>query len=179
MNQEIELMPDGTHVLVNGKEYELPESITTVKGVPVEMLLLKLKGHTYAEAFRTGVRLLLGNIESEQDILKKQISELEKSISADRFQLSLLKDKYGELEGQSNADAQELADKVDHIVAEFEKLNKSVGFKKDPSKRAYLAGLDAKLSEDDVAQIYKDATPAGSVMPSVENLRAQIEKYLM
>lgn len=169
-------LPNGT-VEVNGTTYELPNAITSVKGNPDDMLILKIKKISYTEAFLLGCSVLAERKDSDIDVMKKELEAVEKESDLLALKREDLIGRISAHDEVESAEVKESSAEFEHIVSEFERLAMSAGYHKKTSSIRHLATISG-LTAEKVADIYEAVTPEDSITPEVELIRAAVEKFL-
>jgi len=171
-------LSNGT-VEVNGKIHKLPNEITSVKGNPDDMLIIKLKygRGAYTEAFLLGCSILAERKDSDIDVMKKELESIEKESDLLAFKRADLKEKIAAHDEVESTKEIEIDGVFEGIVAEFERLTISAGYHKKQNMINHLVKFSG-LNAAKVDEIYKTATPNGSITPDIELVRAAVEKFL-
>jgi len=169
-------LSNGT-VEVNGKVHKLPNAITSVKGNPDDMLVLKIKDITYTEAFLLGCSILAERKDSDIDVMKMELESSQKEADLLALKIEDLTGRISAHDEVESAEVKESSESKEFIISEFERLTMAAGFHKKQWSRKHLGAISG-LTLDKIADVYKLATPEGSITPDVELVRATVEKFL-
>jgi len=172
----IKHLENGT-VEVNGKVYDTPNAMTSVKGNPDDMLILKIKGITYTEAFLLGCSILAERKDSDIDVMKKDLKASQKEADLLALKIEDLTGRISAHDEVESAEVKKSSAEFEHIVSEFERLAMSAGYHKKTSSIRHLATISG-LTATGVICLYENATPKDSITPDVNLVRAAVEKFL-
>lgn len=164
---------------VDGKKYDIPNAITTVKGIPEDMLLLKLLGISYGEAFRAGCRQRIDTTDEDLEAMKAELEGSIQSRDALTMKIKRLNAAINETENVEEDELKESSEQIEHIVSEFERLGYAVAVENKHNPLTHLVGLHSSFNEDMIHSIYADATPVGKMVPDAFRLREVLEKYIL
>lgn len=165
------------NVLIAGKEHILPKELTSIRGIPEDMLMVKLKGFTYADAFREGCRVLGGRVESDIDVMEKELNVTEREYAAITMKRDDLRARISELNEVHSTVVNESREKNERICAEFERLLMEAGVFKKNNVLTHLSTMSG-LSFVQIDAIYKAATPEGSATPDKMLVRIELNKVI-
>jgi len=165
-------------VEVNGQSHKLPNAITSVKGNPDDMLILKLKKVTYTQAFLLGCSVLAEREESDIDIMRKEFDSSQTEYDLLTFKMADLKKKIDAYDQVQIKEEVQSSSEFEMIVKEFERLMMSAGYHKKPTSMKHLSQI-SNLSEDTILSIYVASTPKGSISPNIGMVRAAVENVIL
>ena len=172
----IKHLSNGT-VEVNGKVHKLPNAITSVKGNTDDMLILKIKGITYTEAFLLGCSILAERKDSDIDVMKTELEATEKEADLLALKIEDLTGRISAHDKVESAEVKESSESKEYLISEFERLAMAAGFHKKTSSIRHLEHISG-LTATGVLCVYEKATPKDSITPDVELVRAVVEKFL-
>lgn len=173
---QVKHLPNG-EVEVNGKTYDLPNAITSVKGDQDEMLILKIKGISYTEAFRLGCSVLAERSQSDMDILKEEYIAAQKDSDLLELKLDDLKCRIESYDSTQVVEVEETTKVNGLIVADFERLAYSVGFLKNRAPASHLAKISG-LSVVEIDAMYKECIVGDGMSPDTTLVRIAVSKLL-
>lgn len=163
----------------DGKVYDLPPAITSVKGIQEDMLMLKLLGISYTDAFKAGCKQLIDTTDEDLEAMKAELDESLKAKDALTMKIKRLNAAIGEKESTEQEEIKESSEQFEHIVSEFERLAYPVAVESKKYPLTHLVSLHSSFTEDMVQSIYADATPEGKLSPETDKLREVLEKYIL
>lgn len=164
---------------IDGKAYDLPNAITTVKGIQEDMLMLKLLGISYSDAFKAGCKQLIDTTDENLEAMKAELEDSITSRDALTMKIKRLNAAINETESTEQEDIEENSQQFEHIVSEFERLAYAVAVESKKYPLTHLVSLHSSFNEDMVHSIYADATPVGKMVPDAFKLREVLEKYIL
>lgn len=164
---------------IDGRAYDLPNAITTVKGIQEDMLMLKLLGISYSDAFKAGCKQLIDTVDEDLNAMKAELEDSVQSRDALTMKIKRLNAAIEESECTEQEEIEESAQQFEHIVAEFERLAYAVVVEMKQNPLNHLAGLHESLDKDMVMNIYKNCTPPGQMSADTAMIRGTLECLLL
>lgn len=170
---------DNGQIEADGKTYDLPNAITTVKGIQEDMLMLKLLGISYSDAFKAGCKQLIDTTDEDIEAMKAELEESKQARDALTMKIKRLNSAINESEHIEKEEVKESSEQFEHIVSEFERLAYSVAVEGNKYPLLHLISLHDSLDAPTVQSILNESTPPGKVAPDAFMLRDVLEKYLL